>query len=130
MRILFKYLLITLALVSSLNAGMARGGLLTFTQPDGTQFEGYLKGDSAFHWIESGSKVVIFNPSDKFYYIAKVNAKGILECSSKRPDSKLPMSQSAAVSLKKESPSHQLDKSTKDALHQMQKRAKQGNHPQ
>jgi hypothetical protein len=52
---------------------------IEFTQPDGTTFKGYLKGDSAFHWIESGNDIIVYNPKDKYYYKAIVDReKGLI----------------------------------------------------
>ena len=48
---------------------------IEFVQPDGTTFRGYLKGDSAFHWIESGGDIIVYNPKDKYYYKAIVDTK-------------------------------------------------------
>ena len=43
-------------------------GLKTFKQPDGTTFQGYLKGTAAFNWIESNEDLVQYNTDDKYYY--------------------------------------------------------------
>jgi hypothetical protein len=43
-------------------------GLKTFKQPDGTIFQGYLRGTAAFNWIESNEDLVQYNTDDKYYY--------------------------------------------------------------
>jgi hypothetical protein len=43
-------------------------GLKTFKQPDGTTFQGYLRGTAAFNWIESNEDLVQYNTDDKYYY--------------------------------------------------------------
>ena len=129
MHIFLKYLFITLLLVSSLNAAQARGGLLTFTQPDGTQFEGYLKGDSAFHWIESNSQVVLYNAKDKFYYNAKLNASNRLEITEVKPRLKQNKDSLQTAALQK-SVSHSVsDASIKQVLRALSAKSREGNHP-
>jgi len=125
-----RYTIITtILMISTLNAMPARSGLLTFTQGDGTKFEGYLKGDSAFHWIESDSKVVMFNKKDNTYYNARVNTKGNLELTNKKPAAKrVYTSQNAALTSSPKS-THFLDKNTTDALKKMRTDAHKGNHP-
>jgi len=125
-----KYTIVTMLMVITLNAMPARGGLLTFTQADGTKFEGYLKGDSAFHWIESDSKVVLYNKNDKSYYNAKVNAKGDLELTNTKPAAKRGSSTQNAPALFAKKSSHKLDKSTNQALKKMHKATHKGNHPE
>ena len=42
--------------------------LMTFKQPDGSKFQGFLKGDEYFSWIQTGNKeVVIKNQTNGFY---------------------------------------------------------------
>ena len=41
---------------------------MTFEQPDGSKFNGFLKGDEYFSWIQTGNKeVVIKNLTNGFY---------------------------------------------------------------
>ena len=41
---------------------------MTFEQPDGSKFNGFLKGDEYFSWIQTGDKeVVIKNQTNGFY---------------------------------------------------------------
>ena len=81
--------LLTALLISStlLFAGPARGGVLTFSQPDGTTFQGYLKGTSAFNWIESEGKVIKYNQDDKFYHIAIFDSNNSLVLTDNLPTS-------------------------------------------
>jgi hypothetical protein len=84
MQIIFKTIITILFIGSLLHAAPARKGVITFTQADGSKFQGILKGDSSFHWIESNSQVVLYNKQDKFYYEATINDSGKLSLSSKR----------------------------------------------
>ena len=87
---LFLKFFLTLALINSLSfAGPAISGIRTFTQPDGTKFEGVIKGDSSFHWIESNSEVVIYNPKDKFYYKAIIDINKGLILTNEKPAAKI-----------------------------------------
>jgi hypothetical protein len=56
-----KYLLIIL-LTLTLQATSTLSTLRTFTQSDGTTFEGRLQGDAFMHWIEAKDKsILLFN---------------------------------------------------------------------
>jgi len=125
-----KYLLkITLLLTltsSFLLASQARPGTRVFTQPDGTKFEGILRGDSSFHWIESRGEVVLYNPNDKFYYKAKVDAQNNLVRSSQKPSVR-EGSLSSVVSTQKVE--HKVSPATKEALQKLHKKSKTGNYP-
>ncbi|WP_457747663.1 hypothetical protein [Sulfurimonas sp.] len=73
-----KILLIIFLSIFTLYATQAIQKELEFKQPDGTTFKGYLRGDSALHWIESSGEIIVYNPKDKYYYKANidtVNAK-------------------------------------------------------
>lgn len=123
MKIFLKYLTLITLLISSLQAAPARGGVHTFTQPDGSTFQGYLKGDAAFHWIESSGKVVLFNPKDKFYYNAQINAQKRFELSKEKP--------SGVRAYSKRGPMlHMVDSNkTKAILEKLQKESRVGPHP-
>ncbi|MEA2074116.1 MAG: hypothetical protein U9O86_11100 [Campylobacterota bacterium] len=125
-----KIIMLLIFIGTFLNAGPARGGLIKFTQPDGTQFEGYLKGDSTFHWIESNSKVVMYNKEDRFYYNAKVNNNGKLEISNTKPViiNKL-YEKRVGISLSEKRDLHTLDKESVEALRRLQNISRKGNHP-
>ena len=99
---------------------------ITFTQPDGTQFVGKQKGDASFHWIQSGSDIVIYNPKDKYYYKAIVDKdKGILPSRQKMgQDSVKIRGLNAAVSQ-----TMQPDATTEQTLRFLYKKAKQANTP-
>ena len=99
---------------------------ITFTQPDGTQFEGKQKGDASFHWIQSGSDIVIYNPNDKYYYKAIVDKeKGIIPTTKKMGQGSVKVQGiNAATSLPP-----QPDATTEQRLRFLHKKAKQANTP-
>jgi hypothetical protein len=84
MNTLFKTVIIMVFVGTLLQAAPARAGVRTFTQPDDTTFQGVLKGDSSFHWIESEGSLVLYNNEDKFYYNASIDSNGTIKLSSKR----------------------------------------------
>ncbi len=118
----------TLLLVNTfVVAGPAISGVRTFTQPDGTQFEGILKGDSSFHWIESEGSIVIVNPEDKFYHKAIINIENKITITNEKPTIiQSNMSESSArIPLK-----HEVTDNKRKKLNQLYKNSKTGNHPQ
>ena len=131
MKNLMKYISILLLLTVSLYSAPARGGVLTFTQPDGTTFKGLLKGDSAFHWIESSGQIVMTNPEDGFFYNAKVTKEGKLALTTQKPmttnDSYQRSTQRSSQNAV--SPTQKLDKSSQEALHKLYKASRKGSHP-
>lgn len=131
MKIFFKSIIALITLLSTLNASPARSGAHTFTQPDGTQFEGVLRGDSSFHWIESDSKVVMYNKEDKFYYNAALNANKKLQMTKEKPVSKRKngSSQVSAISTVSKEKTHTVDEATKQALRTLQKESRKGHRP-
>lgn len=51
----------------------------TFTQPDGTTFQGQLKGDEYLHWIESDQgDLLIYNRGKKQFEKATVGSDALL----------------------------------------------------
>ena len=53
---------------TTLSAAPAAPHSITFEQPDGSKFNGFLKGDEYFSWIQTGNKeVVIKNQTNGFY---------------------------------------------------------------
>ena len=131
MKNIIKILTLFILLGTLLNAAPVRGGLITFTQPDGSTFEGYLKGDSTFNWIESGSNVVMYSQEDNFYYNAEVSKSGKLVMSKEKPSNAKTYKSARAYSVTKQEEKnlHKLDKNTKNALREMQKEARRGSHP-
>ena len=121
--------LVTLLLmVSTLTyAAPARGGVKVFTQPDGTTFSGVLKGDASFHWIESNSNVVLFNPNDNFYYNAKVTENGKLVLTDTKTHNSI--KHSPALNSNAGKKIHSVSPSTHKVLMQIIKESKKGNYP-
>ena len=61
-------IIISLLFYTTLSASPAAPHLMTFEQPDGSKFNGFLKGDEYFSWIQTGNKeVVIKNQTNGFY---------------------------------------------------------------
>ncbi len=99
---------------------------ITFTQPDGTQFVGKQKGDASFHWIESGSDIVVYNPKDKYYYKAVVDKeKGILPTTQKMGKGSVRVRGLNAAPVQEQHP----DATTEQMLRFLHKKAKQANTP-
>lgn len=125
MKNLFNIILV-LALLNTLSiAGPAISGTRLFTQPDGTQFEGILKGDSSFHWIESNGNVVIYNPQDKFYYEATIDIDKGLILTNNKPEAKVNGISTSSSLTKK----HKVADGNKKILHILYKKAKTGDQP-
>jgi hypothetical protein len=67
-------MLMTIGLMMTMTIGLMASqafdpsGLKTFKQPDGTIFQGYLRGTAAFNWIESNGDLIQYNTDDKYYY--------------------------------------------------------------
>jgi len=110
-----KIVLLLVIFINIVYAAPAREGVKLFHQPDGTLFEGVLRGDSSLHWIESNGKIVINNPEDKFYYNARVSEKGF-SLTSEKPQQ---VQQSALLSKKTPS-THKLDTATVTQLKKYQ----------
>jgi len=117
----------TLTLLSSiLIAGPAIRGTRTFTQPDGTKFEGVLKGDSSFHWIESNGNAVVYNQNDKFYYKATIDEEKGLIPTNQKPDVKVENMSPSLNGVKK---NHDVTEDDKKSLKELYKKSKVGNYP-
>jgi hypothetical protein len=100
-------------------AAEAMPGVDTFTQPDGSKFEGVLKGDSAFNWIESNGNVILYNKADKFYYKAIYDAdKGFVLTNVK------PQEVIAAKTFANQAPKIESNHSVSKALKDHKKRQK------
>lgn len=104
----------------SLNAGLPIEGKRVFTQPDGTQFEGFLKGDSAFHWIESDGSIVTYNPKDKFYYKALVDSEKGLVLTKEKPN---------VLKNRRSLQIHKISDEDKKNLRSLSQKIKEGKHP-
>jgi hypothetical protein len=98
---------------------------LEFTQPDGTTFKGYLKGDSAFHWIESGEDVILYNPKDKYYYKAIVDRKNGLKLSNEKAGENV-LKKSAYI---KSTTDTTISPKKREDLQYLYKKAKNANNP-
>jgi len=127
MNIFYKILLAMIFLGTFLHAAPARSGVKTFTQPDGTTFQGLLRGDSSFHWIESNQEIVLFNKEDKFYYNAIIDETGSLKLSKKRLINSVQKSiQNGVVSAS----SHRVSSDLKASLEKLYRASKKIPHPQ
>lgn len=79
-----KHLLFSLLISTSLYAVSAFPGLLTFTQQDGSHFQGHLKGDEWFNYISLPNEyIALYNKSTKNYEYAlikegKLSPSGII----------------------------------------------------
>ena len=120
-------ILLSLTLLSNiLMAGPAITGTKTFTQPDGTTFEGVLKGDSSFNWIENDGDAVVYDPKDKFYYKATIDKnKGLIPTKS-RPGVKVYNRSSLINGAVKK---HDVTEEDKKSLKELYKKSKTGNYP-
>lgn len=125
-KLLLKTSLALMLASSFVLAGPAFPGTRVFTQPDGTTFEGNLKGDSSFNWIESDGAIVKNNPADKFYYKATIGADNSLRLSNQKPAKKVDgISRSGSKALKK----HDVSADDRNKLKNLHKKARQGNGP-
>jgi hypothetical protein len=97
-----------------------------FTQPDGTKFEGILKGDSSFHWIESGGDIVIYNKEDKFYHKAIIDKDKGLIITKEKPVVKLDNILTSKALVPKK---HDVSKQDRQNLYILYKKSKTGNYP-
>jgi len=113
-----KIFVVLLFLLTYVYAVPAIDRKILFVQPDGTSFEGYLKGDAAFHWIESGQDIIVYNPKDKYYYKAIVDKKRGL----------IPTTEKAGTSSYR-SALMQTDVQDKEALYDLYKQSKNINNP-
>jgi hypothetical protein len=120
-----KKILLLLITVYTLYGASAIKREIEFTQPDGTTFKGYLKGDSAFHWIESGDDVIIYNPKDRYYYKAIVDKENGLQLSNERAGENLSQ-KSLYIKGKKEQP---LSVQKREALQYLYIKAKNAHNP-
>ena len=57
-------IIISLLFYTTLSAAPAAPHLMTFEQPDGSKFNGFLKGDEYFSWIQTGDKEVVIKNQD------------------------------------------------------------------
>lgn len=89
MKILLTLITTLFIMNSVLFAGPPRGGVITFTQPDGTTFKGLLKGTSSFNWIESNGEIIKYSKDDKFYHIATFDTNNSLLITDRLPISSI-----------------------------------------
>jgi hypothetical protein len=121
-----KVFLLILLLKTTLMAAMAFQATRVFTQPDGTKFQGVLKGDSALNWIESDGKVVVYNPQDKYYYEAIIDEEKGLVPSDKKVEA---VDDSISFSSLYDNQIKSLPIEQKEQLKNLIKKRKQGNYP-
>ena len=124
-KFIFKVCLIGLFMESLSLAGPALSGERSFTQPDGTKFQGELKGDSSFHWIESKGEIVIYNPKDKYYYKASINAENKLQMSNEKPSTPSRVTAFGETRASQK----ELPLNAKKALETLREKSKVGNYP-
>lgn len=69
-----KYTLMALLLYGTLlNAAPAFERERTFTQPDGTTFQGRLRGDEYLHWVETEEgKILVFNKKERRFEMGEI----------------------------------------------------------
>ena len=120
-----KLLLIGAFGVGSLWAAPARAGVLTFTQADGSTFQGLLKGNAAFHWIESEGEVVLYNPKDGNYYRAEVINNTLQMSREKVAGAK----HAKARTLHGREGSHRVSQKEREALERLYRDAQRGHRP-
>jgi len=116
-----KLIITAVILLTSLQASSAISGTRLFTQADGTQFEGVLRGDSSFHWIESNGVVVKYNPNDKFYYKAIIDETQGIILTTQKPAT------TANRSASLTNISHKVSQEKKEKLSKLFKKTKIGN---
>lgn len=69
---MIKSILITCLLLGNLYSGPARSIHKVFKQINGTSFEGKLKGDEHFSWIElKNGDIAVYNEASKLYEYAE-----------------------------------------------------------
>ena len=107
---IIRIVLLIVITTIALNASMALSKTKPFMQPDGTEFQGVLKGNSSFHWIESNGEIIKYNPKDKFYYKSIFDEVGNLVFSKERAGT---LSVKKSSSLKKIEHKVSQDKSLK-----------------
>jgi len=118
MKTLQKIIVSVLITSVSLFAAPAAPGVKTFIQADGTSFQGILKGDAFFNWIESYGDVVVYNAEDKSYYKAIVDTnKGLLQSSQKVEQKSSSLSPSASAKIKMSE--HEVSSDMKEKLKTM-----------
>jgi len=106
---------------SVLMAVPASPDVATFKQADGTSFEGILKGNAFFNWIESDGNVVLYNAKDKTYYKAVFDEeKGLVMGTQKVQASK--QKSSSFQGAPSSSATHGVSKSVKAQLKVVQEK--------
>jgi len=124
MRYIYTILLTLLLLSGIVEAAPARSGVITFTQPNGEQFQGRLRGDSAFHWIESDAKVVMYNADDKYYYEIQLSQEGKILLKNRVQAKKETQTAYSSVRVKQS-----ISKEMREKLQELQRKSRTGNGP-
>lgn len=127
MQKIISLFIVTLLGTTLLWSAPARGGVMSFTQADGSTFQGLLKGDASFHWIESDGEIVLFNRADSNYYKAKV-VDGSLVMTEEKVTLKS-SKKAAAFTEKAKENRHSVSQEKREALNMMHKNAQKGHHP-
>ncbi len=124
---MYTKIFLLISLQVALYSAPAISGLRIFTQADGTQFIGELKGDSSFHWIQSNGEIIIYNPDDKFYYKAVITRDKGLVSTGIKPKALSKTQQASSLKQVKQKDISQEDKLN---LRLLNKKIKSKNHPQ
>lgn len=127
MQKIISLLILTLLGTTLLWSAPARGGVITFRQADGATFQGLLKGDASFHWIESDGEIVLFNREDSNYYKAKV-VDGSLVMTEEKAAARS-SKRAAALNEKAKENAHAVSVEKREALNRMHKKVQKGHHP-
>ena len=128
MRVITKLLLVLIFGVVGAVAAPARGGVITFTQADGSTFEGLLKGNAAFHWIESNGEIVLYNKEDGNYYKAELlNNK--LQMSKERVVTSKEAKYANARMLHVKKTSHRISQTKRELIERLYRDAQRGHRP-
>lgn len=122
---IIKLLLIIMLAVVGVLAAPARGGVITFRQADGSTFQGLLKGNAAFHWIESDGEIVLYNPKDGNYYRAEVVDKRVQMSKEKVLGAKHAKSRTLQASKQR----HSVSQAKREVLEQLYREAQKGHRP-
>lgn len=124
---MIRYILLLILSTLFLYAAPALHRVQTFSQPDGTTFEGVLRGDAAMHWIESNGEIVVQDPKDGYFKKAVIQNNRFVPTQEK-PTS---LQQSRALFAPKKGgmQQHTPSRATQEALRKMRHEIEKKDHP-